>query len=287
MGKLFHTPEVVRVYTGSFWDKPLLHNDYEDMFNADEQWLMDELIGLPSVAAERKVNAVVKRIRLVKVHICILSHLRKKMPRYFGHASVRKNLLDGLEQVFETVRNQYGLPEGDMPNIDEFRERLSVFQDFTVFPMLEDFKDLELLEEVLTTELPAVMKGASSVSEIQTPKKQREMPEEVPTTELPAVMKGASSASQIQTPTKQREERSASPKPTSRTRVLEPKNGVSRVRKSKNCCLIFSGLNTNVSSFQSVLSIFFSFFFQMLLNLVILLAIVVATYLLMNLKLIM
>jgi hypothetical protein len=166
MGKLFHTPEVVRVYTGSFWDKPLLHDDFANMFDADENWLLDELMGLPSVSAERKVNAVVKRIRLVKVHICILGYLRAQMPRWwFGrHSSVRTHLLQHLEQVFETVRNLHTLPEGDMPNVDEFRQRLVLVEDFSSFPVL-DPKDLELLETILRTELPKVLKGTSNVTD--------------------------------------------------------------------------------------------------------------------------
>ena len=125
MGKLFSTPEVVRVYAGSFWDKPLLHNDFEGMFNADEEWLLDELMRLPSVSAERKVNAVVKRIRLIKVHLCVLGYLKSQMPRYFGKGRARQQLLDNLEHVFEIVCNQHQLSEGDMINLKDFRERLA------------------------------------------------------------------------------------------------------------------------------------------------------------------
>jgi hypothetical protein len=54
-GKLFSTPEVVRVYAGSFWNKDLVYSD--------EKWLLDELLHLPSVGAERKVNsAMVKNV---------------------------------------------------------------------------------------------------------------------------------------------------------------------------------------------------------------------------------
>ncbi len=164
MGKLFSTPEVVRVYAGSFWDKPLLHNDFDGMFNADEEWLLDELMRLPSVSAERKVNAVVKRIRLIKVHLCILGYLRQQMPRFGGNSRTRTHLLKNLEQVFETVQNQYGLSEGDMPDVNDFRERLAAsFEDFRTIPVL-DPKDLDDLEEILTVSLPSVMRGASKVT---------------------------------------------------------------------------------------------------------------------------
>lgn len=164
MGKLFSTPEVVRVYTGSYWNKDLIHTDFEGMFNADEEWLLDELMRLPSVSAERKVNAVVKRVRLIKVHLCILGHLRQKLPKFFGHARARQALLDDLEQVFESVRNQYKLSEGDMPDVEDFRQRLSAFEDFRVFPML-DTEDLDKLEDILTTALPTIMSRAFQKAE--------------------------------------------------------------------------------------------------------------------------
>ena len=37
-----------------------------------------------SSAAARKINEMVKRIRLVKVHVCILSHLKGQMPLFYG-----------------------------------------------------------------------------------------------------------------------------------------------------------------------------------------------------------
>lgn len=62
-GTLFSTPEVVRVYAGSFWNKDLVYSDFDEMFNADEKWSLDELMRLPSVGAERKVkNAMVKNV---------------------------------------------------------------------------------------------------------------------------------------------------------------------------------------------------------------------------------
>ena len=173
MGKLFPTPEVVRVYTGSYWDEPLQHTSFENMFNVDESWLLDELMRLPSVNAERKVNAIVKRIRLVKVHMCILGYLRQKMSRVswiigigkYRNARKRQYLLHNLQDVFDIVRIHFHLPEGDMPNIDEFRTRLETkFPDFTVFPTLNQH-DLSTLDNILLSELPNIMRGTSIASE--------------------------------------------------------------------------------------------------------------------------
>ena len=170
--KAFPTPEVVRVYTGSYWDEPLQHTSFENMFNIDESWLLDELMRLPSVSAERKVNAIVKRIRLVKVHLCILGYLKQKMSslsRVIGVGNYRNQrkrqyLIDHLDEVFTLVRNHFHLPEGDMPNIDEFRVKLETkFPDFTVFPTLNQH-DLGSLDKILLKELPNIMRGTTIAS---------------------------------------------------------------------------------------------------------------------------
>lgn len=47
MGKIFDSPEVVRVYTGSYWNGALINHDFEAMFDKDEQLLVRELVDLP------------------------------------------------------------------------------------------------------------------------------------------------------------------------------------------------------------------------------------------------
>lgn len=47
MGKIFDSPEVVRVYTGSYWNGALINHDFESMFDKDEQLLVRELVDLP------------------------------------------------------------------------------------------------------------------------------------------------------------------------------------------------------------------------------------------------
>jgi GTPase SAR1 family protein len=47
MGKIFDSPEVVRVYTGSYWNGALINSDFEYMFEKDEQLLVQELVDLP------------------------------------------------------------------------------------------------------------------------------------------------------------------------------------------------------------------------------------------------
>ncbi len=162
MGKIFQTPEVCRVYTGSFWDQDLVHDDYEEMFKKDGELLIDELKNLPSSAAARKINDMVKRIRLVKVHVCILSYLKGKMPYVFGVEAKQKLLLDNMDVVFEEVKLMYNLSDGDMPELDVFVGNLRS-HNFKSFPTL-DRNVLKELDELIAKEIPALMGRVGGVS---------------------------------------------------------------------------------------------------------------------------
>ena len=77
LGKVLNTPEVSRVYIGSFWDQPLRFDINRRLFEAEEQDLFHDLQSLPRNAALRKLNDLIKRARLAKVHAYIIAGLRK------------------------------------------------------------------------------------------------------------------------------------------------------------------------------------------------------------------
>ena len=74
----------------------------------------------------RKVNEMVKRIRLCVVHLCVLGHLRSRMPYFWGANAQQQRLIASLPEVFASVRETYQLSEGDFPNLAEFKARLQV-----------------------------------------------------------------------------------------------------------------------------------------------------------------
>ena len=61
LGKVIRTPEVVRVYIGSFWNQPLHFTDNAKLFQAEQSDLLRDLRNLPSNSTVRKVNELVKR----------------------------------------------------------------------------------------------------------------------------------------------------------------------------------------------------------------------------------
>ena len=66
LGKVLATPEVARVYIGSFWNEPLRYDINRRLFEAEEQDLFADLQSLPRNAALRKLNDLIKRARLVE-----------------------------------------------------------------------------------------------------------------------------------------------------------------------------------------------------------------------------
>merc|ERR1719211_654924 len=78
LGKVFKTPEVLRVFVGSFWDKPYEDEHNAELFDAEALDLIADLKSLPRHRVTRKINEFVKRTRQFKVHLLIMEHLRKQ-----------------------------------------------------------------------------------------------------------------------------------------------------------------------------------------------------------------
>jgi hypothetical protein len=76
LGKVIQTPEVLRVYCGSFWDKPLQNTECATLLEAEQSDLLADLRSLPRNSTVRKINELVKRARMARVHAFIITHLR-------------------------------------------------------------------------------------------------------------------------------------------------------------------------------------------------------------------
>lgn len=154
--------QVIRVYTGSYWDQPLVNDDFEAMFSEDENLLIDELIDLPRSCAERKLNELVKRIRIIKVHVCLLSYLKKQMPRWVGKQKAQKRLTEKMEHIFDMVRMQHDLSPGDFPEVSAFVKSLED-QDFSQFP-IADRQTIQTLDDLILKDIPNIVKGTNGVT---------------------------------------------------------------------------------------------------------------------------
>ncbi|KAL6077662.1 EH domain-containing protein 4 [Balamuthia mandrillaris] len=159
LGKVVLTPEVMRVYIGSFWDEPLRFTENEKLFAAEQTDLLKDLKELPRNSAMRKVNEFVKRARLVKVHAYIISHLKKKMPAFFGKDSKKKELIENLLNECKEIKRMYKLPAGDFPNIERMKVLLQD-HNFDEFAKV-DLKLIGKIDEVLSIHIPKLIQKIS------------------------------------------------------------------------------------------------------------------------------
>ncbi|XP_048840706.1 EH domain-containing protein 2 [Brienomyrus brachyistius] len=155
LGKVFGTPEVLRVYIGSFWSEPLMIPDNRKLFELEEEDLFADIQSLPRNSALRKLNDLVKRARLVRVHAHIIGHLKQEMPSVFGKDNKKKNLIHQLPVIFSKIQLQYNISSGDFPDCAKMQDKLLV-HDFTKFKSLKP-NLLAALDELLSTDIAKLM----------------------------------------------------------------------------------------------------------------------------------
>ncbi|XP_062017253.1 EH domain-containing protein 1-like isoform X1 [Rosa rugosa] len=161
LGKVLNTPEVVRVYIGSFNDKPVNEEAVgpmgRELFEMEQGDLLADLVDIPKKACDRRINEFVKRARAAKIHAYIISHLKKEMPAMMGKSKTQKRLMENLEEEFAKVQKEFHLPAGDFPNVEQFREVLSNY-NIDKFEKVKP-KMIQAVDDMLGYEIPELLKN--------------------------------------------------------------------------------------------------------------------------------
>lgn len=124
LGKVLKTPEVAKIYIGSFWDKPLIYSDLRKLFEDDERELLKDIQNLPLNSILRKLSDLSKRARLVKVHALIIESLHEKMPTVFGKEAKKNELITNLQDIYDELQTNFSISHGDFPPLAKMQERL-------------------------------------------------------------------------------------------------------------------------------------------------------------------
>mmetsp|Transcript_1157 Transcript_1157/g.3229 ORF Transcript_1157/g.3229 Transcript_1157/m.3229 type:complete len:484 (+) Transcript_1157:66-1517(+) len=156
LGKVVGTPEVARVYVGSFWDEPLDTHELSTLFQQEKEDLYTQIQHLPRSATVQKMNDLSKRARLAKAHALLLDHLRNAMPSLWGRVEQQEELIRKLPATYLEVSRQHNVPLGDFPDVETMQAKLAM-QDFTKFVRLDRGK-LEKLDALLSTDIPALLR---------------------------------------------------------------------------------------------------------------------------------
>uniref|UniRef100_A0A0D9VCE4 Dynamin-type G domain-containing protein n=1 Tax=Leersia perrieri TaxID=77586 RepID=A0A0D9VCE4_9ORYZ len=161
LGKVLNTPEVVRVYIGSFNDKPVNETAVgpigKDLFEKEQEDLLCDLKDIPKKACDRRVNEFVKRARAAKIHAYIIGHLKKEMPAMMGKAKAQQRLIDNLGDEFAKVQREYHLPAGDFPDVEHFKQVLGGY-NIDKFEKMKP-KLVQAVDDMLAYDIPELLKN--------------------------------------------------------------------------------------------------------------------------------
>ncbi|KAG1472114.1 hypothetical protein G6F56_001731 [Rhizopus delemar] len=157
LGKVVQTPEVMRVYLSSFWTEKLPDSfeDCRELIESESKDLLRDLKELRRNAAIRKINEIIKRARLARVHALIISHLKKEIPSMFGKKKKQEALLNNLGAEFVKIQQKYHLPAGDFPNPERFKQNLAQYDMDKLKTLKED--SVEHVDHALSADLPNLM----------------------------------------------------------------------------------------------------------------------------------
>jgi len=162
LGKVMMTPEVCRVYMGSFWGgRPPKNVDQAPLLEQEKADLFSDISNLPQNAVMRRINELVKRARYVKVHAYIVHYLRKQLPyNPWGRRDKQVRLLSRLERELTMCARRYELPKGDFPTVPPLRKAFSEIKDWTSeFPKM-DKRMVKEMDKVFSVDIPDLLEKA-------------------------------------------------------------------------------------------------------------------------------
>lgn len=133
-----------------------MNENLRELFEKEENDLYTKLAVLPRSSATRKVDDLIKRARLARVHAYLMDHIYASMPTFFGHSAEKDRILGNLHQICYQLSQTKNLPLGDFPNPDIMKQRL-VNIDFTKLSYLDPRK-MQALTELLDQDLPELLK---------------------------------------------------------------------------------------------------------------------------------
>jgi len=163
LGKTINTPEVVRVYIGSFWSpkNPVSMGDQAALLEAEQADLLHHLRNLPKDSAIRKINEMIRRAKQVRVHGIILSQLRAQMPSFWGKSSKQDKMIVNMKEEFFKIQQEFQFPICDLPDPGLYQDVLKNM-DVAALPRLGS-KHSEMLNEAIVRDLPDLLQAFVSL----------------------------------------------------------------------------------------------------------------------------
>lgn len=159
LGKIFTTPEVPKVYIGSFWkympDKTIVSKTILE----DTDALLKEITDLPNTCKTRRINDVVKRAKQVRIHATIMDEMVRSQT--FGFNLEKALNSKKYFTLFPTIARNYGFVLSDMPNDQDFKQKASR-SDGKMWKKIDKKKEFPLLMAFLNEDISRIIAFANN-----------------------------------------------------------------------------------------------------------------------------
>jgi len=146
LGRVLKSPEVVKVYIGSFRDNPIEYKVFEPLIESEVQLLLSDLQSVPKSSANRKLGDLIKRTKKAKAHALVLSKLKDSLLSAAGtigwwYEASRKEKMKEIirnlqEEIYDPLIDEYNMSQEDFPDIKKMK-KLLVKEDFDTFEDLD------------------------------------------------------------------------------------------------------------------------------------------------------
>uniref|UniRef100_A0AC34PW98 DUF5600 domain-containing protein n=1 Tax=Panagrolaimus sp. JU765 TaxID=591449 RepID=A0AC34PW98_9BILA len=120
LGKIFTTPEVPKVYIGSFWKYLPEKSIVSKTMMEDTKSLLKEITDLPNTCKSRRINDMVKRAKQVKMHSAIMDGLIKSQWIFDLPTALKAK---NISKIFVKISKKYNFVLTDLPNEKDYQTR--------------------------------------------------------------------------------------------------------------------------------------------------------------------
>ncbi|KII74926.1 EH domain-containing protein 1 [Thelohanellus kitauei] len=158
LGKIIHTPEVTKVYIGSFWDEPYQNPSFQKLFEAEEVKFMKDLASVNRDCALRRLNDLISRARSVIIVAYLLDDIARRLPTFYKE-SKKPQICQDLPKIYEQLSVTKGLPIKDFPEVTSFSEKLK-YLDFGDLPKLKKAM-IDNVTSLISVDLPKLIEKMS------------------------------------------------------------------------------------------------------------------------------
>ena len=168
LGPLINVTEPPRVYTGSFWGKPLKPNTNHDLFYKEEVSLLQDIHEVIANQVENKIAFVRQHAYLVRIHALLVEkylEVFKERDSFFGDSvDLLHHIVENPEKyhIFQSVLADQFISKYDLPSSDVYKEffrinALNVFKPLNSHCSLLSGCPMDQLLVAINRELPQLL----------------------------------------------------------------------------------------------------------------------------------